>query len=183
MRGRLLIAAAVALIGIVFAVGCGDDEDTTANDSGSNPAAQTTEEEATDGGSTEGGDDGDDGESEGGSEKEEFIAQANELCDQRTKEIQTEGQKAFKRLYNEPEEVGAKKLGQEVIVPIFSRELRELKALDQPAGDEAELEAIYREIEDVIDYFEGNPDPDVYPYNKAENMAKRYGIERCGTPQ
>jgi hypothetical protein len=182
MRGRLIIAIAVGLIGLVFAAGCGDDDETTANDSGSNTPAQTTDGETTDGGSGE-DEATDEEEVEGGSDKAEFVAQANALCEERVKEIQDKGQKAFEKLFNLPEKEGAEKLGQQVLAPILSKELRELKALEQPAGDEEELNAFYAELEKVIDYFSANPQPGAYPYNKAENLAARYGIDRCGTPQ
>lgn len=181
MRGRLLIATAVALIGLIFAVGCGDDEGSTAGQAGST-AAETTGGETT-------GSQASNGETTGGNATEanpakaEFISQANALCARRIAEIQVKGRKVFKEVFKEPGPVAAKKLAQAVLVPTFTRELRELKALDQPAGDSEELGAFYRELEKIVDYFAGNPKPGSYPYNKAENLATRYGIEKCGTPQ
>jgi hypothetical protein len=179
MRGRLLIATAVALIGLFLLAGCGDDEDSTASPSDANTAAETT-----DGGPGTEGDGGDTTEAaEGDSAKAEFVAQANGICAKRVAEIQLKGQKVFKKVFKYPGPVAAKKLADAVIVPVFSQELRELKALPQPPGDEKELNAFYAELERIIDYFAGSPDPGEYPYNKAENMAARYGIDKCGTPQ
>ena len=179
MRGRLLIATAVALIGLVFLVGCGDDDDSTASSSGANSAAETTG-----GGSGTESEGGDSTEAaEGGSAKAEFVAQANGICAKRVAEIQLKGQKVFKKVFKYPGPVAAKKLADAVIVPIFSQELRELKALPQPPGDEEELNAFYGELERIIKYFAGSPDPGEYPYNKAENMAAKYGIDKCGRPQ
>ncbi|HYP56306.1 MAG TPA: hypothetical protein VEQ41_08430 [Solirubrobacterales bacterium] len=186
MRGRLLIATAVALIGLVFAVGCGDDEDSTANSSGGDTAAETTGggSDTTDGGSD--GESGSDAESEGegdGSAKSEFVVQANGVCAKRVAEMQLKGQKVFKKIFNDPGPVAAKKLAKAVIVPVLTRELQELKALPQPPEDSKELDAFYAELERIIEYFSGSPDPGTYPYNKAENIAARYGIDKCGTPQ
>ncbi|HEX9968023.1 MAG TPA: hypothetical protein VGB06_08745 [Solirubrobacterales bacterium] len=183
MRGRLLIAAAVALIGLVFAVGCGDDEETTANNSSNSGAAA-----GTNGGESGGGETTDlqaaaEEAAEGDPEKEEFIVQANELCKERVKEVQDKGQKVFKEVFKLPGKVAAKKLAHQVIVPIFTTELQELEELDQPPGDEKELEAIYSEIQGVIDYMSGNPQPSVYPYTKGEKLADKYGIGECATPQ
>lgn len=187
MRGRLLIVTAVALIGLVFAVGCGDDDETTANSSNSNAAAETNGG-GTNGGGTNEGETTDlqaaaEEAAEGDPEKEEFIVQANEICSDRVAEIQDKGQKVFKKVFSLPGKVAAKKLADQVIVPIFTAELEELEALEQPAGDEKELEAIYSEIQGVIDYMEGNPQPSVYPYTKGEKLADKYGIGECATPQ
>lgn len=183
MRGRLLIAAAVALIGLVFVAGCGDDDDSTANSSGTDTAAETT-----DGGSDTPAGDGSGTEDEGGSDAEaggakaEFIVQANGICAKRVAEIQLNGQKVFKKVFKYPGPVAAKKLAQAVIVPAFSKELRELESLPQPPAD-PDLSAFYKELEKIIDYFSGSPDPGEYPYNKAESLATSYGIDKCGTPQ
>src|SRR6187549_2544013 len=162
MRGRFLIVTAVALIGLIFAVGCGDDDETTANSSNANAAAETN------GGETGGGETTDaqaaaEEAAEGDPEKAEFIVQANEICKERVEEVQDKGQKVFKKVFSLPGKVAAK--------------LEELEALQQPAGDEQELEAIYSEIQGVIDYMSGNPQPSVYPYTKGEKLADKYGID------
>jgi|GEM_PF-4495157 len=182
MRGRFLIVTAVALIGLIFAVGCGDDDETTANSSNANAAAETN------GGETGGGETTDaqaaaEEAAEGDPEKAEFIVQANEICKERVEEVQDKGQKVFKKVFSLPGKVAAKKLADQVIVPVFTAELEELEALQQPAGDEQELEAIYSEIQGVIDYMSGNPQPSVYPYTKGEKLADKYGIDECATPQ
>lgn len=183
MRGRLLIATAVALIGLVFAVGCGDDEDSTASNPGTDTAAETTDGGSTtpeDGAGTEAEDGADTEAAEG--PKAEFIVQANGICAKRSAEIQLKGQKVFKKVFKYPGPVAAKKLARAVLVPAFTRELRELKALPQPPGDNKDLNAFYKELEQIIDYFAGSPDPGTWPYNKAEKLAKSYGLEKCGSP-
>lgn len=181
MWGRLLIVTVVALIGLVTAVGCGDDEDTTANSNSSGAAAETSEDGAADADAK--AEKAAEEAAEGDSEKEEFILAANEICKERVEEVQDKGQKVFKKVFSLPGDVAAKKLADQVIVPIFTAELRELEELDQPAGDEKELEAIYSEIQGVIDYMSGNPKPSVYPYTKGEKLADKYGIGDCATPQ
>lgn len=180
MWGRLLIVTVVALIGLVSAVGCGDDDDTNANSNGSGAAAETSENGAADADAA--AQKAAEEAAEGDPEKEEFIVQANEICKERVAEIQDKGQKVFKKVFSLPGKVAAKKLADQVIVPIFTAELRELEELDQPA-DSQELEAIYREIQGVIDYMSGNPQPSVYPYTKGEKLADKYGISECATPQ
>jgi hypothetical protein len=181
MWGRLLIVTVVALIGLVTAVGCGDDEDTTANPNSSGAAAETSENEAGDADAA--AEKAAEEAAEGDPEKEEFIVQANEICKERVEEIQDKGQKVFKKVFSLPGKVAAKKLADQVIVPIFTTELQELEELEQPAGDEKELEAIYSEIQGVIDYMSGDPQPSVYPYTKGEKLADKYGIGECATPQ
>ncbi len=187
MWGRLLIVTVVALIGIVTAVGCGDDDDTTASSNGSGAAAENNGAAEANGNEAEdaaaAAEKAAEEAAEGNSEKEEFILQANEICKEHVEEIQDKGQKVFKKVFSLPGKEAAKKLADQVIVPIFTSELQELEALDQPAGDEKELEAIYSEIQGVIDYMSGNPQPSVYPYTKGEKLADKYGISECATPQ
>jgi hypothetical protein len=182
MRGRLLIAIVAALLGLLGAVGCGDDEDGTTNQSGSDTAAQTTPgDDDPQGGAT--GGETTEPEAEADPAKAEFVAEANALCAKRVAEVQLKGQKVFKKVFKYPGPVAAKKLADAVIVPIFSRELRELKALPQPPDDAKELDVFYKEMERIIDYFSGKPQPGAYPYNKSEKLASDYGIDKCGRPQ
>lgn len=169
MLGRALVAAIAVIFGLAPLAGCGGADGDTGDTPSSNTEAKaantntksTTEEV----------------------EKEEFIAQGNAICAKRTASIAVKGQKVFKENYSKPSEVGAKAIANEVIIPNFEQEIRELNALSPPPGDSDQIYAIYDAIEEVIDGLKANPEgQNFYPYKKAESLAAAYGLTACGHP-
>jgi hypothetical protein len=71
----------------------------------------------------------------------------------------------------------------QVVIPAFEGELRDLKALNIPPGDGRDVSAIYAAIEEMIDEVRANPTAQgFYPYTKAEKLAAKYGLTACGHP-
>lgn len=174
MRARYLLIAIAVSAGLALAAGCGDDDeggsparDETANTSetaGTSESASTTE-------------------STGIVSKEEFLDQANSVCAKRSAEVKVKGQRLFKKIFNDPEAVAARKMTQQVIIPTFEGEVRDLKALNIPAGDGQEVAAIYGAIEEMVEEIKVNPSAQgFYPYTKAEKLAAEYGLTACGHP-
>lgn len=148
-------------MGLIAATGCGDDD----NGGGGSATA----------------DNGDTGSVQ--AQREEFIDQANSLCAKRSAELAVKGKQAFKEVYSKPEAVGAKKIAEDVVIPVFEAELEDLKTLQIPPQDGKQVAAIYEAIEDMIAEVKKNPKAkNFYPYTKAEKLAKQYGLTACGHP-
>ena len=161
MRGRPLLVILVALMGLIAAAGCGGDDN---GDS-----------------ATAGNGDGDAGSVQ--AQREEFIDQANSLCAKRSAELAVKGKKTFKEVFSKPEAVGAKRIAEEVVIPVFEGELEDLKTLTIPPQDGKQVAAIYEAIEEMIAEVKKNPKAqEFYPYTKAEKLAKQYGLTACGHP-
>jgi hypothetical protein len=175
MRGCRFITVLIVLFGLAFAVGCGGDD----NDGGASAAATSA-----DGGSeSEDGDDAISTTPGTGFSKEEYVDQANALCATHSAELKVKGQKTFKKVFSKPEKVAAAVMAKEVVIPSMEAELRDLKALNVPTGDEAQISAIYAAIEEIPQQLKRDPTwGDFYPYTKAEDLAAAYGLTACGHP-
>jgi hypothetical protein len=162
MQGRrLIILALFALMGLSAVAGCGGDDGDDSATAGNGDAGGGTVE----------------------AQREEFIDQANSLCAKRSAELAVKGKQAFKEVYSKPEAVAAKELAEDVVIPIFEGELRDLKTLTIPPQDGKEVAAIYEAIEEMIEEIKADPATnEFYPYTRAEKLAQRYGINACGHP-
>jgi len=70
-----------------------------------------------------------------------------------------------------------------VIVPSIEGEIHGIRALQSPAGDEAQVKKILVELHKVINQAETDPSAHgYYPYKKAEAVADAYGLTSCGRP-
>lgn len=124
--------------------------------------------------------------------KAAYIRKAIGICKGMTDKLNSEG---FAVLQEVEKETG--KTGREAeavfipkwLVPAMRTEIEELRALGSPQGDEKHVDAIYEDVEEVLDLAESDPRRYLYlqanfkhPYRKAEKLAKAYGIEACGQP-
>jgi len=179
MRGSRFIAILIVLFGLAFAVGCGGGD---SDDGGSNAAATSTEGANGDSGSEDGGDTVSTTPGTGFS-KQEYLDQANSLCAQRSAELKVKGRKTFKKVFSKPEKVAAEAMAQQVVIPTMEAELRDLKTLNVPTGDDDQINAIYAAIEEIYERLKKDATwGDFYPYTKAEKMAAAYGLTACGHP-
>jgi len=115
--------------------------------------------------------------------KADFIQAANEICKHRNEEMLAKLRPAYKQAEKLSNEAAAKKLLVRAIVPGFAREVRDLRALQPPPGEEDEVEAVINTIQEMLDRtrkdFAIGRD---YPYRKTENVAAAYGLPACGHP-
>lgn len=112
-------------------------------------------------------------------EKVRFIKQGNAIC----KRADAEQHRLASR-YRKKGPVAYKwELADPVIVPAMEKELRELKALNPPEGDEAEIQRILEKMEKGIKDADFDPIDLVYtwsdPFSAARHLAKRYGLTVC----
>lgn len=133
----------------------------------------------------------DSGDAAGGEiDKAEFVKRANAICEATQMKLLSRGLLVFRRISR-----GKSKSEAEAIfvpkwlVPVIRAEVEEVRALGAPAGDEAEVDAIFDELESVLDEAEANPTRFNYeqahfsrPYRTSERLANEYGIWACGHP-
>jgi len=112
--------------------------------------------------------------------KKEFVKRANRLCVDTEFEQLGQAQK-YSSKHPKAEEAD---LIRPALVPTLKKEIEELEALGSPAGDEGELEAIFRALQKGIEGAESDPasviKPKTNPFNEANKLATAYGIGDCG---
>jgi hypothetical protein len=153
MRGQRFMAVAVVALA-ASASGCGSDDDGPPNAYAEDVIA-----------------------------KADFIQAANAACGARIDQMKEESERVFVRAGKKSPEAGAKLLIEEVVVPGFEGELEDLRALEPPPGDEAEVEGVISAIQEMLDRTRKDLGNDrIYPYRKTENLASAYGLPACGHP-
>lgn len=115
--------------------------------------------------------------------KADFIQAANAACQARIKQMKAKSRRVFAKASEKSPQAGAKLLIEQVVVPGFEGELRDLRALQPPPGDEARVEQVIDAIQEMVDRTQrdlgqGRP----YPYRKTENLTAAYGLPDCGHP-
>lgn len=72
-----------------------------------------------------------------------------------------------------------------VLVPNLEREIKEIRALGAPAGDEKRIEAIFAAWEEGIEVAENDPAAVKHSseaiFGVGSRLAKEYGLEVCGS--
>jgi hypothetical protein len=165
--------APVLLCAAALVAGCGGGDDDSDSTSSTTPAPTSTAAgapAATDSSAS----------SDEGLSKEEFIAEADEICTESDKEIQTAV----------VEKLGAATASTEdltdmiatVYIPGREDQLEQIRALGTPAGDNGELEEVLSAFDEGIADLKANPVPEGNSGTLAEavRLAKRYGFKACG---
>lgn len=184
MSGSIRVFGVCLLLAGLVVAGCGgDDDSTTAGGGGDNGSA------AAGGEGSDGGDRGDSSAVEATSEsKEEYVAKANALCKKRKLQVQADLLRLFKRLSADgpPDpEANASKIVEEGVAPGLEAEVRELRELGAPEGDEDQVEELLTAIE--ASFGEAREDPEAFVNDPAafmdtRRLAREYGIDQCGRP-
>lgn len=117
--------------------------------------------------------------------KAEFLHEGNAICRATIQTLTEEGRETF----SEAELKGTNAAGVPFVlgtyVPEFRAEVRKLRALGAPSGDEARVGAILKAIEGLIEEAQDEPRRIVHEtvnrYEKPQALAKRYGLDECPT--
>jgi hypothetical protein len=119
--------------------------------------------------------------------KAAFINKVDAVCQKGTKRMQRailvflKQHKGVQR----PNKVQSERLVGTVIVPSVKTELKELKALNAPEGDEERVDAIISALEEGLETAEDNPEAVVGSsdavFGISGRLAGEYGAEACGT--
>jgi hypothetical protein len=133
---------------------------------------------------------GDDTSSSGSISKEEFIAKADAICKKGNEVMEKE---LFKFLRNNKVHGSLRKPSTEdnekfivtVLIPTLQKEIKELKALGVPAGDEEKVDAMVAALEEGLETAEDETETvaagtaDIV-FGIASRLAGEYGLETCG---
>jgi len=115
-----------------------------------------------------------------GPTKEEYIAEADKMCEESNAEIIKIG----KELGTNPSDKETVEAVKSDLLPELESRAKELEALERPSGDEDELEAYYQDLDDglstVADDPEGAVASDDNPFEASDKAAKEYGFKVCG---
>jgi predicted small secreted protein len=123
--------------------------------------------------------------------KEEFIAKADAICKKSSKQMEAE---IFKYLRNnrvkgslrKPSVEDNEKFIEAVLIPNLAREIKELKALGVPSGDEEKIDAMISALEEGLETAKNEPETvaagssDII-FGIASRLAGEYGLETCGS--
>lgn len=115
--------------------------------------------------------------------KREYIAEADAICVAATERIESRYAELSGDQNGRPTQAQLREAVETVLVPGMRERLDELRALAQPVGDAAELEAFFAASEEALEAVESNPERMLgggsYPFAEAAKLAKLYGLVEC----
>lgn len=135
-----------------------------------------------------GGSDDSNSESTASLTKAEFVKEGNAICTKGNAKIESEFE-AFTKDRNlsenkAPSKVVQEEAAEEILIPLISSQVEELRALGAPEGDEGEVEKILTGAEEAIE--EGEEDPASLlgngpgKFKEVNKQAREYGLTVCG---
>lgn len=113
--------------------------------------------------------------------KEEFIAQADQICADGNAEIEEASSAEFSSGSVAQEEVDAFVV--EVTLPNIQEQSDQIAALTPPEGDEDQVDAILEALNSAIDEAEADPalaSAIDSPFQEANRLVLDYGLNECG---
>jgi hypothetical protein len=116
-------------------------------------------------------------------EKVEFLREADRICFASESQIEAAADDLVAgRGRPDPDEV--ERVAVSIVVPALESEVRAIRAIGAPAGDEREVEAILAATEDGIAAIEADPrgllDGVPAELRRAQRLAEAYGSNQCG---
>lgn len=117
--------------------------------------------------------------------KAEFDRKGNAICAAGNKEIESKGRAMFANRKGKPSDAELKKFSTEVLIPSVEKQVNQLRDLGAPKGDEDKVKAILDAADEGIQ--KGKQDPlsltqeGAGPFEKANKLAKDYGLTVCGS--
>jgi hypothetical protein len=120
--------------------------------------------------------------------KAEFTKQGNAICKAGNKEI-NEGFESFAKESNlnhkEPSEAQFEELAETVLIPSVSRQVKEVRALGAPEGEEGEVDEFLTNAEEALKEIEGEPslisaEGKEEPFYTVNKEAATLGLTACG---
>lgn len=133
------------------------------------------------------GDDDDDGDDGGDAPtKEEFIAEADQICSDGDAEIEAAAEETFGQSDRPPTPEEQEAFASETVIPNIEEQVNGVDELTPPEGDEDEIQAIVDAANEGLDA--GRDDPSVFteqggedPLAEASGLAQDYGLKACGS--
>ncbi len=119
--------------------------------------------------------------------KEEFVAKANAICKDGTERLQAAIGRILKDQPNitKVSQAEQEKIVITVLVPNVSKEVKELRALGSPDGDEERVDAMVTALEEGVETAERDPQAVTKSsdaiFGIASRIAGEYGLTTCGS--
>jgi hypothetical protein len=115
--------------------------------------------------------------------KEQWIAQADAICKQDNKNINSAARKTFGN--QKPSQQQLTQFVNETLIPSLETELSDIRALTPPAGDEDTVNNLLADVDTAIQQTKQDPTSAVSngsnsPFAKPDQEAKAYGLKVCG---
>ena len=111
--------------------------------------------------------------------KKQFVSRAASICEQAEKEL-LEKALAYNKHDSSSEE---DKLVEPILIPVLEKQVREIKALGSPSGDEGSIESLTAEFEAALQKTRQEPtavlDSSTNPFERYNRMAKQNGLVEC----
>lgn len=164
MLTRIPLLLIVSLAAALITAGCGDDDEETT----------TTTTEATATGAT----------GATGAGGSEFVQQADQICREGNKEINTEAQDFFGGSQQEPPPAEQEKFATDVLVPNIEQQIEDVSALTPPEGEEDLFDEFIDQARSDLD--EAKSDPSLLlgqtgddPFAETNELATELGLKVC----
>jgi len=120
--------------------------------------------------------------------KAEFIKEGNAICTKGNDKIESEYE-AFSKEHNlsetkAPSMAVQEEAAEDILVPLVSSQVEEIRALGTPEGDEGEVDEILTGAEEAVE--EGEEDPATLignepgKFKEVNKQAREYGLTVCG---
>jgi len=130
---------------------------------------------------------GDDSSSGPAISKAVFIKKADAVCQGGNERMEVDFAAFLKEKKNikKPSQADYEELVGEVVVPNLRREIKEIRALGAPSGDEDKVDAYLEAVEEGLETAEDDPTVAVKSseavFGVSSRLAKEYGLEVCGS--
>jgi hypothetical protein len=114
--------------------------------------------------------------------KEEFVAQADAICEAGDEDIGAAAEDLFSGGAN-PGQAEEEAFVTETLVPGVQDQIDQIRGLSPPEGDEEQIDAFLDAAQEGVDELEENPSlsgTSRDPLNEAAKLAREYGLQVCG---
>jgi hypothetical protein len=165
MTKRLPIIAALVCAAFAVAVaGCGGGDDSTSTTASTGVSGAT-------------------GASGAPLTKEQFIQQADQICQQGNDATQQAANQLFGG--QKPTDEQVTQFVNDSLAPAIQTEIDQIGALTPPAGDEDDIQAMLGAVSDALDQIKQDPSSllasdNEGPFAQADQLARDYGLKVCG---
>ncbi|HEY6551234.1 MAG TPA: hypothetical protein VIY71_08565 [Solirubrobacterales bacterium] len=119
--------------------------------------------------------------------KAAFIKKADAICSGGNKRMEASLAHFFQegKKIKRPSKADFEELVGKVVVPNLRQEIKEIRALGAPSGDEDKVDEILTALEEGLETAEGNPqaavDSSEVVFGISSRLAREYGLEVCSS--
>lgn len=122
---------------------------------------------------------------EGSLTKAKFVAQANEICEERKSQFEHKLAALAANLppkLSQSQQAQAAKIVASLIDPTYKKLIGEISTLGAPSGDEEQVSAFLNAVQQSLDELRRQPTKafeGLTPFERASKLARAYGLSTC----